>query len=59
MKEGEVKNKFMLEEEGVPGEPKKVVIKRREQPPVQQEEANYHDFEYAEFADVGDGSMAH
>jgi DNA polymerase IV len=46
MKEGEVKNKFMLEEEEVPGQPRKVVIKRREPPTMQKEEDVYQDYEY-------------
>ena len=43
MKEGEVKNKFMLEEEAVPGQPKKIIFKRKAEPVQQQEEDVYYD----------------
>ena len=43
MKEGEVKNKFMLEEDLVPGQPKKIVFKQKAAPVQQQDEDVYYD----------------
>ena len=60
MKEGEVKNKFMLEEEEIPGQPKKVVLKRKEAPVPSQEDDVYREYEGSDFVDEwqSNGSMA-
>ena len=46
MKDGEVKNKFMLEEEAIPGQPRKVVITPKKQVVPPPEEEVYHDYVY-------------
>ena len=53
MKEGEVKNKFMLEEDDIPGQPRKVVIKQKAPPDLSAAagEELYHDIVYPEFAE--------
>ncbi len=60
MKEGEVKNKFMLEEDEIPGQPKKVVMKRKEIPVPSPDDDVYREYEGPDFADEwqSNGSMA-
>ena len=53
MKEGEVKNKFMLEEDAIPGQPKKIIFKRKD-PPVQPKEEDV----YYDIVPENNGSMA-
>ena len=43
MKEGEVKNKFMLEEDAIPGQPKKIIFKRKAEPVQPKDEDVYYD----------------
>jgi len=53
MNQGEVKNKFMLEEEQDPGQPRKIIIKRKAPPaPVQDEDEVYHEYQGPDFNDI-------
>lgn len=52
VKEGEVKNKFLLEEDDVPGQPRKVVIMRKEPHARPQEDEVYYEYNGSVYDDV-------
>jgi DNA polymerase-4 len=53
VKDGQVKNKHLLEEDEAPGEPRKIVIRRKEPPPLPKEvEEVYYEYAGPDYNDV-------
>ncbi len=53
MEKGEVKNKYVLEEDEDPGQPRKIIIKRKAMSiPVQQDDEVYHEYQGPDYVDV-------